>query len=487
MNADGSCGVCESPYYSLQAGQCRVVGCLQYNGAACTQCDSSLGFTLINNRCEIANCLYFGLSGCTRCSTGFAAGTWGCKSSNEKVCLICKADEFLGANGQCFKKDIHCTKYQSGTCQSCCDDYFLDSNRQCQKKQFGCAYTNGVCTSCVAPFTFSSGSCVIAGCTQYSAQGCTNCDSRLVLANGVCTILNCKQISGFTCTVCSDGYQLDQSNKCIAVDPNCEVRNALNVCLKCKESFMFSKDGKCISMKLGCNYVDGRCTSCRSPFIYVPSSESCIIDGCLQYFVGGCSQCDKSYALLYNSCKLPNCLVSSNGKCLECDPDYLFTSNGVCVSKDEFCDKMDEYGTCIKCMSNYYYSKTEKKCIRNRPGCNYDLNGFCCSCNPPFEYKNNQCVIFGCSSLSDFGCAECSYPFKLNSKSLCEIPNCNAYDNGKCIGCSQGFALTSNNLCLIQDPNCLTYNIQQTACEKCKKGYRFDNKRRCEYADEHCW
>ena len=30
---------------------------------------------------------------------------------------------------------------------------------------------------------------------------------------------------------------------------------------------MFSKDGKCISMKLGCNYVDGRCTSCRSPFI----------------------------------------------------------------------------------------------------------------------------------------------------------------------------------------------------------------------------
>jgi hypothetical protein len=46
----------------------------------------------------------------------------------------------------------------------------------------------------------------------------------------------------------------------------------LNVCLKCKESFMFSKDGKCISMKLGCNYVDGRCTSCRSPFIYVPSS-----------------------------------------------------------------------------------------------------------------------------------------------------------------------------------------------------------------------
>lgn len=60
MNSDGSCAICESPFYSLQGGQCKIVGCLQYNGVACTQCDSSLGFSLANNRCEIANCLYFG-------------------------------------------------------------------------------------------------------------------------------------------------------------------------------------------------------------------------------------------------------------------------------------------------------------------------------------------------------------------------------------------------------------------------------------------
>ena len=94
-------------------------------------------------------------------------------------------------------------------------------------------------------------------------------------------------------------------------------------------------------MKVGCNYVDGRCTSCRAPFMYLPESESCFIDGCLEYFIGGCSKCETLYSLLYNSCKLPNCLISKNGKCLECDPDFVFNSRGLCVSKDEFCDKMD--------------------------------------------------------------------------------------------------------------------------------------------------
>ena len=94
-------------------------------------------------------------------------------------------------------------------------------------------------------------------------------------------------------------------------------------------------------MKVGCNYVDGRCTSCRAPFMYLPESESCFIDGCLEYFIGGCSKCETLYSLLYNSCKLPNCLISKNGKCLECDPDFVFNSRGLCVSKAEFCDKMD--------------------------------------------------------------------------------------------------------------------------------------------------
>jgi len=68
--------------------------------------------------------------------------------------------------------------------------------------------------------------------------------------------------------------------------------------------------------------------------MYTPESESCQIDGCLTYFIGGCNKCTDGYNLLYNSCKIPNCLVSKLGKCLQCDPDYVFRSDGVCVSKD---------------------------------------------------------------------------------------------------------------------------------------------------------
>lgn len=47
---------------------------------------------------------------------------------------------------------------------------------------------------------------------------------------------------------------------------------------------------------------------------------------------------------------------------------------------------MDEYGTCIKCMDTYFYSSKEQKCIKKAPGCNYDSQDNCISCNKPFTY-----------------------------------------------------------------------------------------------------
>lgn len=69
---------------------------------------------------------------------------------------------------------------------------------------------------------------------------------------------------------------------------------------------------------------------------------------------------------------MPNCLISKNSKCIECDPDFIFNSNGLCVSKDEFCDKMDEYGTCIKCMNSYFYSLKLQRCVKKAQGCIYN-------------------------------------------------------------------------------------------------------------------
>lgn len=485
FNNDGSCQACQSPYFQLKNGQCQIVGCTQLNGAACAQCNTALGFTLNNGVCTIPNCIYFTSAGCSTCQGGLLAGSWGCKNTTEKVCLICKTNEYLGNDGQCRPRDVRCTKYQGGFCVSCCENYYLDNTNICQQQQFGCVYTNGVCSSCISPFTLNNGACVINGCLTYNAKGCATCDSRLTLSNFICTIPFCQQISGYTCVSCIQGYQLT-NQACVPVDPNCAVKNSANICLQCATGYQLGNDGICASVKVGCNYIDGVCTSCRAPFTYVPASKTCVIDGCLTYFIGGCSQCDARYTLLYNSCKLPNCLTSNNGKCIECDPDYVFTSLGLCVSKDEFCDKINEYGTCIKCLSNYYYSQASKKCIKQAPGCNYDNNGACCSCNPPFIFSNGRCTILGCETLTDYGCAQCTYPFQLNSKSGCDIPHCNAYNNSVCIGCSQGYALNKGNLCILQDPNCLNYNIEQTQCQTCIKGYRFDEDGKCEYADSHC-
>lgn len=444
LGTDGRCQICQSPFFELNNGSCLIVGCSNYSNGACQCCDQSLGFKLRNGRCEIDNCTYFSRRGCIACAGGLVAGPWGCRRPEGKVCQICKIDEYLGSDGQCRKKDVHCVQYKNGVCFKCCEDFFMDSTFLCKPIQPGCVYTNGQCTSCSSPFIFVNGNCVVDGCIKYCKDGCLQCDSRLTLFGKVCGLPNCEVISNFKCQKCLAGYSPDQSGNCIANDPNCLMRNSMNICVKCKDGYQLGQDGRCSSLKLGCNYVDGRCTSCRAPFIYVPATESCEIDGCAQYFVGGCEKCVSGYALLYNTCKLPNCLISKNGKCLECDPDYVFKSDGTCVSKDEFCEKMDEYGTCIKCMSSYYYSQKLHKCVKKSPGCEYDLDDNCCKCNAPFTYEPGRCVIKGCLSVDEKGCYECMYPYSLTKAKTCVIAHCLSYDqNGHCSSCEAGFALSS--------------------------------------------
>ena len=435
---DGCCTDCRSPFFQLVNGKCQPLGCTQLNGNACSACNSALGFTLVNDHCEIANCLYFSNDGCLLCAPGLVPGPLGCNKPAPPVCLLCKSNEYKGTDNKCHPRDLHCTNYKGGFCTSCCEGFFLDSANTCQPVVPGCVYNQGVCASCSSPFTFTGTTCTIPGCKQYNKNGCTSCDSRLVLQGGVCGLPNCQTVTNFACTQCLGGYALNANGQCIAVDPNCAVRNSINICLKCNDGYQLAKDGKCTSLKLGCNYVDGRCTSCRAPFVYNATLESCSIDGCLTYFVGGCQSCAPSYALLYNSCKLPNCLVSKEGKCVECDPDYVFRSDGTCVSKDEFCDKMDANGTCIKCMTSYYYSQKLLKCVKKAPGCQYDNLDNCIACDAPFTLSAGKCTIKGCLRFDELGCYQCEYPYVLNKKTkTCVIAHCLAYGNdGHCSACA---------------------------------------------------
>lgn len=66
-------------------------------------------------------------------------------------------------------------------------------------------------------------------------------------------------------------------------------------------------------------------------------------------------------------------------------------SDGTCVNKDEFCWKYDGNGNCIECAPQYYLSKLEKKCKPREPGCRYDDNDRCASCDSPFYFNGVRC------------------------------------------------------------------------------------------------
>lgn len=127
------------------------------------------------------------------------------------------------------------------------------------------------------------------------------------------------------------------------------------------------------------------------------------------------------------------------------------------------------------------------KCMKRSPGCNYNGEDLCISCDDPFVFRKGKCLIEGCLVYSNNGCKQCNYPFTPTKQNTCAIPHCSRYENGDCIACDQGYVKNSIGLCYREDPNCYLYNEGRTACNKCIKGYRFDSNGQCEYADEHCW
>lgn len=144
------------------------------------------------------------------------AGSFGCRQGNNKVCIICKNDEYLSKNGDCLKKNVHCTQYKNGVCAGCCDRYYLNANNECSPKANGCIYNNGRCESCSAPFAYANGACLIQGCLSYNEDGCTACQPKLVLDQLVCKLPFCRTFSQeFVCTQCLQGYELNSNNQCV--------------------------------------------------------------------------------------------------------------------------------------------------------------------------------------------------------------------------------------------------------------------------------
>ncbi len=70
---------------------------------------------------------------------------------------------------------------------------------------------------------------------------------------------------------CIDGFTIDQDGRCIIGDPFCVAKNMYGKCIGCQEGY-YLESGKCIKATFGCNYIDGRCISCKIPFTFNPKT-----------------------------------------------------------------------------------------------------------------------------------------------------------------------------------------------------------------------
>lgn len=214
-------------------------------------------------------------------------------------------------------------------------------------------------------------------------------NSNFILSDGICRLPLCANIVDNKCKDCVKGYFL-RNEQCVAIDEYCLKFGADNSCQECKPGFYLDLSGYCKKEAPGANYINATIVSCREPFTFNPTTKLCVIDGCAEYFDGGCKTCPAPYALDYNNCKLPNCTRAQNGVCLQCDEKFV-PVKGVCKTKDPYCSVYSADGVCTTCIKDFLLTSL-KTCIRKVAGCIY-TGEKCTSCYTPFIFGNGTCNI----------------------------------------------------------------------------------------------
>lgn len=77
------------------------------------------------------------------------------------------------------------------------------------------------------------------------------------------------------CKKCVDGYRIGKDGQCHAEDPYCNSYSFDDICLKCVKGYYLDYNNICREEKFGCNYVDGKCVSCRAPFEFNSKKQEC--------------------------------------------------------------------------------------------------------------------------------------------------------------------------------------------------------------------
>ena len=196
-----------------------------------------------------------------------------------------------------------------------------------------------------------------------------------------------------------------------------------------------------------------------------------------------------------NKCQIGknNCIVCSQERnlCEICDEDYFPDENGGC-SYTENCE-ISQYGSCIKCKSNYiligiedYYKGGIKICkslntedLQNCNSINYE-NGICYYCKEGYYLNSGdkKCIkIENCYQSSYGTCIKCTNGYYLDRiENKCKMQNgifkfcIESNDGKKCSLCDKGYYLSENGLCSFIN-FCKKFDIESEKCEKCISGY----------------
>ncbi|CAM6001492.1 unnamed protein product [Sphagnum balticum] len=172
----------------------------------------------------------------------------------------------------------------------------------------------------------------------------------------------------------------------------------------------------------------------------------------------GCNQCNPPFQLTKgNTCIINNCLTlgGSGSGCATCKDGYIVSSTGACSRNIANCYTYDN-DNCKICSNGYFLSATFDKCSPMQPGCIYQA-GVCSSCNKPFAFKKDVCMIEGCLKYDQLGCVQCVNDKFTLYDHVCRLAECAVIEDNKCKYCAKDYILRKDD-CVAVDIYCAKYD-----------------------------
>ncbi|ELP95310.1 protein serine/threonine kinase, putative [Entamoeba invadens IP1] len=303
------------------------------------------------------------------------------------------------------------------------------------------------------------------------------------------------------CLKCNSKRRL-RNQKCVEIDPNCQIYDANNECSLCKTGYV-------LSQYLACLISTNSCLIGTSEMCYKCDSNTVALNGiCLsvtecEYSDGkSCLKCNKGdYSTMCKSCE-SNCELCESGKCTLCMQNYLLTKDNKCEINNI---SYSQGNHIISCIDGYYIDNSIcKKCSfknENSTKCNkkYELkcetnyrlsdDGNCettiCDENEVKD-ENGNCssIVESCLKIKNEICVECEESYFLNMDGECvstkdeEIKNCKVMNNRGCLTCDIGY-YTDSQICFNCNENCTSCITTSSQCISCKDGFYLGENKKC--------